>query len=243
MIFNVDTTSLKNHPAFANAEFMHSFIQHLRGKACHHFSYIRIMEGNKRMLLTSDPSYSELSIQKKFHRFAFFGPATDYKEGIFLTDFLNLGDARSGLSAHGIYQIIIFIKKRPHFIEHYAFGSNINDISQNHFFINNLATFEKIIQAFDSEAEPILSKYKTMPLIYPHSREHTGMANDNHLLTNTALFSKREQEILYLIKLGFSSKKIASELNASYRTIDKHIENMFIKTDAHSRIELLNLPN
>lgn len=47
--------------------------------------------------------------------------------------------------------------------------------------------------------------------------------------------SKREIELLTLISSGLSNEEIANALNISKRTVDKHIENIFTKTQAESR--------
>lgn len=47
--------------------------------------------------------------------------------------------------------------------------------------------------------------------------------------------SKREIELLTLISSGLSNEEIANALNISKRTVDKHIENIFGKTQTESR--------
>jgi DNA-binding CsgD family transcriptional regulator len=55
--------------------------------------------------------------------------------------------------------------------------------------------------------------------------------------------SKREEEILYLIMQGKSTKKIAEILFISIGTAKNHVLNIFKKTDTHSKFELLTLYN
>lgn len=50
--------------------------------------------------------------------------------------------------------------------------------------------------------------------------------------------SKREIELLTLVSSGLSNDEIAKALNISKRTVDKHIENIFTKTQAESRTSL-----
>jgi DNA-binding NarL/FixJ family response regulator len=51
--------------------------------------------------------------------------------------------------------------------------------------------------------------------------------------------SRREQEILELICKGFSNTEIASELNISKRTVEKHRSNILIKTQAYNTASLV----
>ncbi|MBD1558338.1 response regulator transcription factor [Vibrio sp. S9_S30] len=50
--------------------------------------------------------------------------------------------------------------------------------------------------------------------------------------------SRREEAVLKLVAQGQSSKKIASTLNISYRTVETHRQNIKHKLDLHSTAEL-----
>ncbi|WP_049545478.1 LuxR C-terminal-related transcriptional regulator, partial [Vibrio nigripulchritudo] len=50
--------------------------------------------------------------------------------------------------------------------------------------------------------------------------------------------SRREEAVLKLVAEGQSSKKIASALNISYRTVETHRQNIKHKLDLHSTAEL-----
>ncbi len=54
-----------------------------------------------------------------------------------------------------------------------------------------------------------------------------------------ATISRREQEILFFISQGFTSKRIACELNLSQHTVNTHRRNMMRKTGAGSTVDLL----
>jgi DNA-binding NarL/FixJ family response regulator len=51
--------------------------------------------------------------------------------------------------------------------------------------------------------------------------------------------SRREQEVLELICKGFSNTEIASELNISKRTVEKHRSNILIKTQTYNTASLV----
>lgn len=55
--------------------------------------------------------------------------------------------------------------------------------------------------------------------------------------------SKREVEILRLLVQGWSDQRIADALVCSYHTARSHIRHIYVKTDVHSRDELLDLIN
>jgi DNA-binding NarL/FixJ family response regulator len=52
--------------------------------------------------------------------------------------------------------------------------------------------------------------------------------------------TKRELEILALVKQGLSDKEIASQLNIANLTVEAHCRNMRKKTSTHNRIQLIN---
>ncbi len=52
--------------------------------------------------------------------------------------------------------------------------------------------------------------------------------------------TRRERQIIELIKEGYSSKKIAEILFLSSRTVDKHRSNIMSKYNVHSIVELIN---
>jgi DNA-binding CsgD family transcriptional regulator len=50
----------------------------------------------------------------------------------------------------------------------------------------------------------------------------------------------RQAEIVRLICRGYSNRDIANELCLSLSTVNKHIENIYVKTGASNRLDLLN---
>ena len=56
-----------------------------------------------------------------------------------------------------------------------------------------------------------------------------------------AQFTKREMEILSLVKQNKPNRQIAEELFISIRTVENHISNIYTKTDLRTRQELLKL--
>jgi PAS domain S-box-containing protein len=53
--------------------------------------------------------------------------------------------------------------------------------------------------------------------------------------------SEREKEIITLLIKGLSYKEISENLYRSYKTVDNHIRNIYMKTNVNSRHELIKL--
>ncbi len=52
--------------------------------------------------------------------------------------------------------------------------------------------------------------------------------------------TKRETELLTLIKKGHTYKEMACLLNISFHTVNHHLKNLYLKVDVKSKIELLS---
>lgn len=241
MIIDVAKQSLQRHPIFTEAELMHSCINELKAWGFNHFSYLRLINANQRILLTTSSNYAETFIKNKFYKFGFCGTPESYNEGLFLHDYLELGDIRTALAASNIHRGFVIIKKQQDCVEQFIWGSSEKNSKLNHFIINNTSLFNGIIETFRHKAKRVLKNYEQQPLYFPLGIDSTGLVDAKfqsiHQLSQ--LFTPREIEILQLLKQGLSNKKIGNILNISSRTIEKHFENMFIKAGTHSRIELL----
>lgn len=53
--------------------------------------------------------------------------------------------------------------------------------------------------------------------------------------------TKREEEIIMLLRKGKAYKEIAEELVIAYKTVDAHVQNIYSKTGVSSKRQLLNL--
>lgn len=58
-------------------------------------------------------------------------------------------------------------------------------------------------------------------------------------LKNKMHFTKRETEIINLIKFGYGNKKIAEMLNISIHTVKIHLGNIFFKTESVNKANLI----
>jgi DNA-binding NarL/FixJ family response regulator len=67
----------------------------------------------------------------------------------------------------------------------------------------------------------------------------SNLNKDQFKAENKADLSKREIEVLYHICKGLSNQEIADKLFRSRRTIDKHRENLLLKTNAKNTAELV----
>lgn len=58
-------------------------------------------------------------------------------------------------------------------------------------------------------------------------------------MKRTEYFTKKEQEIIKLLKYGYRNIDIGKYLDCSPNTIKKYISNMMIKTNSKNRVQLV----
>jgi len=71
--------------------------------------------------------------------------------------------------------------------------------------------------------------------------DEAAKINLQKVLSISSLLTKRETEILNLVKSGFSNKQIAAKLNISYRTVENILSCLYDKTGIKTRLELQRL--
>ena len=59
-------------------------------------------------------------------------------------------------------------------------------------------------------------------------------------LSNSALLTGRELDVLQLLKEGFQNKEVAGKLYISAKTVDHHISSILFKLDVNSRLKAVN---
>ncbi|MCB1202276.1 MAG: response regulator transcription factor [Leptospiraceae bacterium] len=63
--------------------------------------------------------------------------------------------------------------------------------------------------------------------------------NSKHAEIPQVNLTKREIEIINLIALGLNYKQISQDLGTSPHTIRRHIENIYVKLESHSRVQAI----
>ena len=63
---------------------------------------------------------------------------------------------------------------------------------------------------------------------------------EKNIFLKSKLFTTRQAEVLYMFSKAYARKNIASALDIKVNTVDKHINQIHIKTNIHSVAELMN---
>jgi len=143
----------------------------------------------------------------------------------------------------------------------YLFATSRNNTQIANFYINNLDILERFILYYKDRAKEIINlaiKNKIVTVTetvnnkkFVHHKitdeqkkmylEKTPIHNYYVSLSNkTVALSKREMDCIKLIRQGKSSAETAELLSISFRTVEKHIENVKAKLECHKKSELIS---
>ena len=75
---------------------------------------------------------------------------------------------------------------------------------------------------------------------YRKENSRQGDLQPSERFVRLSKITPREREVIELLAKGFSLSRIADKLFISYKTVDKHVYNIYHKTHVHSGIELLS---
>jgi DNA-binding NarL/FixJ family response regulator len=80
--------------------------------------------------------------------------------------------------------------------------------------------------------QPVLDFLETLPATAPEQNEMPGAT------WKSGQLSPRELEVLRLLAGGKSSREIGDDLTLSVRTVERHIANIYLKTETHGRAQI-----
>ncbi|MBX3065099.1 MAG: tetratricopeptide repeat protein [Anaerolineae bacterium] len=92
-----------------------------------------------------------------------------------------------------------------------------------------------------AKADGIAVDYATSLLkVFEHTTPSRPIVpSEQYLAAQLEPLSEREREVLQLIVEGASNREIAQALVVSIGTVKKHVNNIFLKLDAHSRTQVI----
>lgn len=240
----IENVNFSKHPIVINANDVQQLMAPLsvHGLCC--FAYQKVYHDRSVAMLTSLPGFSEDFRRYQFYRNAFFGRAEDYSEGWFPLSHANCQDALAlGKERYQMGTGFVKFKKYDDSVESFYFGFSTSEIDALQFFVKKSHLLDMFNHYFMRSATEVLAAANNHRLIYPDNIIDTSFfENDEETAQgNFYNISLREKECLSYLKEGLSAKQIANSMNVSYRTIEKHFENIRYKTACHTQKELILL--
>lgn len=228
-----------------------------------HFSCHRVYKDNSRTHISTHPSFIDFYHKNKFYKLASTSlPFDSYESGYYIIDNVKTNDLKVIIDAttklFDYYHPFVIIKKNAEYCEFFYFSTNLENYGANNFYLNNIELFEDFIFYFKSKACKLLNKIDAERFIYPQQKkyiEENPFYNNFNLDKNkfmekiklnsykidniNASVSHREIQCLSYIKKGYTNKAIASILDISPRTVESYINNLKLKLNKSSKLELV----
>ena len=153
----------------------------------------------------------------------------------------------------GYANCLFLIEYHAQYTEYFAFYTPKSQAYAINSYLNNRDQLGRFCKYFHRRAIQLIQNADKEKLISPWRDKHTGMVlpeNDQTLenkdlqlpvqhVHQTNALTPRQIEIADLLCEGISAKQMASLLFISKRTVEKHIENIKLKTGCHSRYQLI----
>lgn len=83
----------------------------------------------------------------------------------------------------------------------------------------------------------------TAQLVAYSLTQDTSQAKVSKKYPTKVSLSSRELDVLWELNSGLTSKQIAKNLNISYRTVEKHIQNIKVKAQLNKLAEIIKFAN
>jgi len=220
-----------------------------------YFSRSRLFDCGIDDSLSTNPHAQEIFIDRQMWKHVFVGSVDSYSrcaipweeidsKNIEIIEYLK--EVRNSL---GIANGIVLTEPKGEYVEFYYFGTTVSNYGIKNFYLNNLDILYNFIDYFNDVGCDIKRDSYDHRVYYPNAADKTiltsgEVSNTYHDKTNhdqTFLImsdfyglSKRERQCAQLLMLGNCCKRMASKMNLSTRTVEKHLQSLRRKTNSHN---------
>lgn len=226
------------------------------------FVYLKNFNDGSQINFSNDSIWIENYYKFKLYENSLFEnhPCT-YRTGVFLWHHINYFQFVRHKQNHSKFANgITIIENKSNSCEFFSFFGNIKDNWLINFYINNLSIFKKFILYFKYIFNDTLKKAEQNKIVIPRSWNHIVFREQKTLYTMQDKISKlekiidkelsknvdyyklsiREKEIIKQLEQGRTSKEIGKFLGISYRTVEKHLENIKLKFNCNTRSKIIS---
>ena len=226
------------------------------------FNYLKSFNDGTQINFSNNRVWIEDYYKLELYRSSLFEHHPDnYETGVFLWPYNinNIKFIKHIKTKFNSGNGITIIEKKPDGCEFFSFSGNINDRWLINFYINNLAVLKKFTFYFKHVFNNTLKKAKKNKIILPRSWGQLTLENYNILFSTqdhiselrkivnqsspwniAEILSNREMEIVKQLMLGKTAKEIGRFLRISYRTVEKHLENIKLKLNCNNKTKIVS---
>lgn len=240
---------INSHYVLSVCDVMSELMTPLREVDIYHFDYLKIFPDERHFCMSNDKSWLQQLYQQQAVNSIFNEVLQTDMEFSIQCHFKCAPD---GLAEHDVF-IVLTHRGADQVIERSCFGATSKKYQAN-WYLNHWLMLDKFVRYFKVHAHQEIA-IASQPDNLMQNPVSVAFANNcNSLLEQLGFdqlpvavnqelqyLSKRELQCLALIVRGMSSKKIASILSISPRTVEVHLENARLKLGCHNRAELTAL--
>ncbi len=227
-----------------------------------YFTFDRTYEDGSHLRLTTAGEWIEHYYRQKLYRIAIFEKDPKYfSTGFLFWSWLNREPVYSEASYFNIDHGITIIKSEKNFSDFFHFGTFSKNLISEQFYIQNMNQFNRFINIFKYQAKNLIQSAENERFILPGIQKNysTSISNlslpKNNLIIsrfgyqrnfgyylgnqfNHQYLTKREVDILILLKSGIKICDISKVLYISKRTIETYLERIKAKLNCKTLFEL-----
>ncbi len=208
--------------------------------------YLRILNKAEYIALCTIPEWVEYKIENHLTIFAPLPNKNLPKQYYHLVpqigDELHCKTIEDGKKLFQIFYPLDIFLQNKNYQELFSFAIDTDTPDVIHWYFNNQPLFTKILDYLQPEINKLVSNnyHKILKSDDPSKLPVPDQLIDSNT-ENSLPLSKRELDCLELLAKGYSSKKIAQNLNISFRTVEKHLENIKIKLNCNTKDQLIQI--
>lgn len=256
----MDSVIIKDHFFLTEDANLDIFCQSLKKVNIHYFTYLKNFKNGERIYLSNLPKWIEDYYNLALFKNSFFESSPELYHSssiVWSSTFIDSPVLKHGRDFFDSDHGITLIRPSSDACEFYIFSTLSSKANMLNFYLNHLDFLESFIDYFNEAAKELIKKSAKHSIFLPVSFENKLL--DPYLSTiptqendkiiehskkanvfGTRELSRRQAECIYYLTQGFPTKKIASVLNLSVRTIEFYLSNLRKKYGCRSNLELLN---
>lgn len=257
----LDENFYKNHVTFSSVDDIVQITKPLESIGLSYFTFDRTYEDGTHIRLTNAGKWIESYYRTELYKSAIFEKDPRlFCNGFVFWSWLNREPIYSAASEHNIDHGLTIIERHGQYSDFYHFGTTLDNFISQEKLISQINFLYRFVAYFKQEAHKLLMDAEktrfalAVPAhkeIYLQELKHNTPGDLDDLLKKTevsrlylgdqfdnAYLTRRELDILSLLKEGNKPVQIAKELAVSNRTLETHMKNIKEKFKCNTLFDL-----
>jgi len=224
-----------------------------------HAGYIKIFNDGTMLRMANKPEWTKKYFEQSFYNDVDLYGMKDVPENgmriSFLTGNPTSDHYRALCSDFNIWNFLIISKKFANHSEFWFFGTTRDNTEILNYYLNHINVFKEFTLYFRNYFSEIIDHHNPSQLIVSKlkSIDYNDEQDDKvvrllqeikikaYHLKDDIYLSQREKDCLHYLASGRTMKEIARLINLSPRTVEYYINTLKLKTNSHTKSNLIKL--